>query len=331
MSKLGQEIPSQSDLETKLNKVFDEDDDFIASTEPIRKKVVDSQKKTLPLLIGFIISVVVIFPLFIHFYLVGKIMATLYLVALGVVVIKYIIEWSKAAQKLTDEINKALLPIISKTLGRECVYTDDKGNADATKALLNQSELLTERIDSIETDGSYRFTEPCSLTVRELKAERIERRDKNTTTVTVFSGVFVEVDLVKELSGVTYISTEGDKSGFGHLNFFGKILGLGNIKETKLEWNQFEKDLHVATSDPSEARYVLTPNFMSDLHDWWVEDKENIRIVFRGNKMFMLLPDKEIKFGMSTASDKPEKVKEYALSVIRPLWRTITLVEDIRL
>jgi hypothetical protein len=94
MSKLGQEIPNIKALEAKLNKVFDEDDDFIASTEPIRKKVIDSQKKTLPLLITFIVSVVVIFPLFIHFYLVGKIMASLYLVALGVVVIKYAIEWS---------------------------------------------------------------------------------------------------------------------------------------------------------------------------------------------------------------------------------------------
>jgi hypothetical protein len=108
------------------------------------------------------------------------------------------------------------------------------------------------------------------------------------------------------------------------------VLGLGDIKETELEWNEFERDLHVATNNEAEARYVLTPDFMVDLHDWWSEEKENIRIVFRENKMLMLLPDRGVHINRSTASDKSEDLKDYALTMIKPLWRTLTLVEDIR-
>lgn len=85
------------------------------------------------------------------------------------------------------------------------------------------------------------------------------------------------------------------------------------------------------TTDKVEARYILTPNFMSDLYDWWKAKKGNIRISFIGNKMYLLFPDNQIRFNDTVANIDETEVKQYMLTIARPLLHILHLIEDVRM
>ena len=167
------------------------------------------------------------------------------------------------------------------------------------------------------------------VTVRELIVKQWQQSGKNRTLVEIFKGVLVVANLPKTHSASTYVSTENDKSGFAHKTFWSDLFSLNKVEETELEWNDFENDLHVASDDPSAAREILTPDFMLDLHDWWLEHKLNMRIAFRGDKMYMLLPESSVRISSTTLSKKPDNIKKYAWSIVRPIWRSLMLLEDI--
>jgi len=240
----------------------------------------------------------------------------------------YMSNYSQAQMALAYQMNAFLMGVFVKIL--DFPFKLSPASVD-TRELFLATELSAEPIDSFYCDETYTFNTKYPVIIKEIKTTRQERNGKSTRTVTVFQGTFIEVTLNKQLAGKTFISTEGDQMGMAHQSFWGKILGGNAIVETTLEWNEFENDLHVATNNGAEARYILTPNFMEDLHAWWLQNKENIRLVFKDNKMFMLLPDAQVKLGESTDKIDDEALLKYVLSVVRPLWRVGLLVEDLKL
>jgi len=238
--------------------------------------------------------------------------------------------WLRAEADLATKLNIALLPALGQALPYEFKWAPEEMHSEETKAIFRESGLVTERVDSLLTDDMYSCKALYPVSFREVQATRREGSGKNSRTVTVFHGILVTVDLSKTLTATTYISTEGVKYGLAHDSFWSGVKEQG-IEETILEWNEFEKDLHVASSDGIEARYILTPNFMADLYAWWQEGKENIRISFKGNRMILLLPDHKVRVNFSTTASDVTKLTQYLMSIAKPIWRTLTLVEDVRL
>lgn len=102
-----------------------------------------------------------------------------------------------------------------------------------------------------------------------------------------------------------------------------------DVQETILEWNDFEKLLHVATNNETEARYILTPDMMSNLYDWWIPKKQNIRLSFVSNKMYILFPDNTIRIGTTVQNLNQSHIEKYVLSIAIPLLHILHLIEDI--
>jgi hypothetical protein len=169
----------------------------------------------------------------------------------------------------------------------------------------------------------------CNDTVR----FAIDGQECNISEIKIgnLSGWLASCELNKQLTGRTYISAEGDKQGFAHITFWRRLLQSSTIRETTLEWNQFENALHVATDNPREAREILTPDFMSQLYDWWQEQSnQNIRIAFYNNKMAILFPDPMIDF---TAGSYHQKLSvttllPYTLKVAKPSRHIVNLVHE---
>lgn len=239
--------------------------------------------------------------------------------------------WFQSSQLLAREMNMALVPILSSCLNKSLLYTHVEDHREETLAELQTSELMTVPDIDIIADDMYTVHQP-EVLIRELMVTQRERSDSthSNSTKTIFKGVFIKATLARPLTNVTFISTEGDRTGFGHQTFWDNILGTGTVKETTLEANDFEADLHVATSDPVEARYILTPDFMIRLHEWWQEHQSNIRIVFRGQHMYMLLPETSIRIDSSTTSTREDAIARYALTILLPMWRTLRLVESVK-
>ena len=169
-----------------------------------------------------------------------------------------------------------------------------------------------------------------SLFVSELEAKHITGSGKSRKVKHIFSGYFVSFDLDIQLEGKTFVSTEGDKKGFGHQSFWKSLTSQAGVQVTELEWNEFESLLHVATTNPSEARYVLPPDFMHDLYEWWKEKKGNVRISFIQNRLYILFPDKRIRFGQTVSRISEKEVASYLESVSLPLLHVLHLIEDVQ-
>lgn len=332
MSEVKTLVPNLATLEKRLAEVFSVGIvDFITRTQDRRITVLKNRRYAITAVAIFVISLLALF--LVYGYLTGSVrnVVTMYLLGLVVATIITTHRWYKEQRMLAQEMNLALVPIITSCFDRLTMYTHDEVHRKETEAMLRESQLVGEGFDVMTADDMYSFYDPYPWSVRELELTRSEQTGKSSTLRQVFKGVLIEVTLPNAFNGTTYISTEGDKYGFAHESFWGGLAGKNRVIETILEWNQFEKDLHVASSDESEARYILTPNFMLTLHDWWAEYKENIRIVFKHNKMFMLLPDHGIKIGTSTTSTDTKELEAYALSVLKPIWRTLMLIEDVRI
>ncbi len=244
------------------------------------------------------------------------------------------------------ELNKFLWPLIFKMFGLEAKLvsasiiwqlgkndqiTLDSNTFDITTVLAS-SELITEQFnrsnvdDVVETsigDNKLKFAE---IDIRNVTGSGKNRREKK-----IFRGYFVEFDLDLDLKGKTFVSTEGDKRGFGHQSFWKTLAGSADVQPTTLEWNTFEDLLHVASNNPTEARYVLSPSFMSDLYDWWKDKKLNIRVSFIGNKMYMLFPDNNVQMGRTISRLQENELMQYLQKVAPSIMFILHLVEDVQL
>ncbi len=194
---------------------------------------------------------------------------------------------------------------------------------------LDKSELITESHNTNQVDNILQINYKDSiLKISELDIKHVTGSGKNRHTKQIFHGYFASFDLKKNLTGKTFVSAEADKHGFANLGFFNKADGA---KETLLEWNEFEDLLHVATTNEVEARYILTPNFMSDLHDWWKGRETNIRLSFINNRLYVLYPDNKIRLNQTVDHLTDEAVTEYIFSITWPLQNVLKLIDDVRL
>jgi hypothetical protein len=201
-------------------------------------------------------------------------------------------------------------------------------SAPSVSQRLTASELITEPHNRVVTDDALVSLMDGRLEVWELDVEHVTQQGKSRHVKELFQGYFVSFVLPKTLLGKTFVSTEGDKRGFGHRSFFTDMLGVGP-SSTELEWNDFENKLHVATTDGVEARYVLTPDFMQDLYQWWHDKQQHIRLSFIGNRFYLLFPDKRIRIGRTIRSLKEEEVRAYFESIALPLLHVLHLVQDV--
>ncbi len=332
MLQLKQRIPDLVSLERVIDAVLAKGVvEFVTNTKKRRISVLINRRYFIMSIFSFIFTVLALYLA--YNYLSGNLLnlAMMYLLALVMATIIFYERFHRELKILAKEINLALVPTIITCFNRLVLYTQDSEQSEVAEAILRASQLVTDEVSYLVAEDAYSFFEPYPITVRELQFTKNEQTGKLSSGTAVFHGLLVEVELPKILTGITYISTESHKNEASHIEFWSNLLLSQEVKDVQLEWNQFENDLHIATNNPEEALSMLTKNFVINLYDWWLENKENVRIVFKGNKMFMLFPEVRIKIGPSTTSAKSAELKKHALSVLKPLWHTLTLVDDLKL
>jgi hypothetical protein len=218
------------------------------------------------------------------------------------------------------------LQILSRRFGNKNMTTEQR----EVMSFLDDSELITESRNTTVIDDMFNVdVEGNNLFVSELDARHVTGSGKNRRVRRIFHGYFFMLDLTTQLEGKTFVSAESDRAGFAHRGLWSDLLKTTEVKETVLEWNEFEDKLHVATTNETEARYVLTTNFMSDLYDWWKNKEASIRISFISNKMYAIYPDKNIRFGKTISKITEKEIGSYLESVGIPMYHALCLVEDV--
>lgn len=229
--------------------------------------------------------------------------------------------------KINRQFNKLFNPVIFKKafsiLGFEAQHvTAETVPTKQIVDLLNHSELITEKRNRYYIDDMVVSSfAGRSLFLSELDVKYVTGSGKNRHTKHIFHGILLTYDLPRALTGKTFITTDKDKRGYGKSSFWERLFNKKEtVKETLLEWNDFENKLRVAATNETEARYILTPDFMQELYDWWNVRKGRIRVSFLDNRMYVLFPDKNVRIGRSAISLEDEDLKAYVLTVARPLW-----------
>lgn len=204
--------------------------------------------------------------------------------------------------------------------------------SDRVITLLTQSELITEPFNTTKIDNIFEISlDDRVLFVSELHVQNITSSGRSRHVNEIFKGYFATIKIKETLKSKTFISTEGDLHGFAHRSYWSSLTNE-KIKETIFEWNDFEELLHVATDNEQEARHVLSTDFMTDLYDWWkIQSKANIRISFIGNNFYLLFPDKQIRFEDTVSEVDAESLREYLLTIAKPLLHVLHLVEDVKI
>lgn len=319
-------LPDQATLKLRVAEALSAGmSDFIERTARQRGRVITMRSVVRPLVAVCVLAtlgLVVAYTRFSDTALNLMLASVLLLVMVTVVAVTRL---DRQNRLLTQEVNLSLMPTMIAVLKRIILFTNNSKNSEHTAQTLQASGLLPEAYDTIDVDDVYTMYEPCNVTLEEIRV--IKREDRQHKEV--FSGFLVAATLSKTISGTTIVTTQSDSAYFGSTDFWDGILKNTTLKVTELEWGEFERDLHVATSDPVQTRAILTPDFMADLHDWWKEDKTAVRLAFSGNMLYMLFPY-HYETRLRTTSVAVVDLEAYATEVMYPLWRVLRLLEDVR-
>jgi hypothetical protein len=220
--------------------------------------------------------------------------------------------------------------ILSKLGVPETTPLEDPALSLADIDSLDTSLLITEPRNTVEIEDSLDIDfNGRHLQIQELAVKHDTGSGKSRHVKHIFSGYFGAFELKTQLSHITIVSTDWDRSGFGYEAFRFGLENKRGLRVTELEWNDFEEKLHVLTSNETEARYVLTTNFMEDLYDWWKDRKNKIRISFIDKKMYILFSAPRVRFGFTIKKISDEDIVDYVTSIALPLLPVFHLLEDV--
>ncbi len=196
---------------------------------------------------------------------------------------------------------------------------------------LESSELIREPHNTNQVDNVLKINYNNSfIKIVELYTKHVTGNGKNLQTNNIFHGYFVIFDLKNDLHSKTFITTEKKKNMDIDIGLFNNK-EKSEVRETVLEWNDFENLLHVTTDNELETRYILTPDFMRDLYEWWKGKNTNIRLSFIKNRLYILYPDDNIKMNQTIEHISDENISDYMFSIAWPLQNIIKLIDDVRL
>ncbi|MCS7300299.1 MAG: DUF3137 domain-containing protein, partial [Fimbriimonadales bacterium] len=118
--------------------------------------------------------------------------------------------------------------------------------------------------------------------------------------ITIFRGLFISADFHKHFQGITLVLPDTEQSwlgGFGQwLQSLSAKLGNQPGELIKMEDPEFEKAFKVFSTDPIEARYILTPNLIRRIVEFRAKKQAPIRLSFIASRVFVAIPTRHDHF-----------------------------------
>jgi hypothetical protein len=174
--------------------------------------------------------------------------------------------------------------------------------------------------DKTEISFSYMHTEYKEVTYT--------KNGKKTTWHTIFRGIFVSADSNKNFSGKTLIlpdTAEKYLGGFGKWlqkkagNTVGELVYMENVK--------FEKEFVVYSTDPVEARYLITPKIQEQIFNMKKLLRRDLRLSFVNNHVFIAISRENIFELKTSLSFTDEKTLRYYMKDIIEILTLIHLLD----
>lgn len=191
-----------------------------------------------------------------------------------------------AMRELTIKIKKSLVKFLDPTFAFE-------PNCEFPKAVYHSSGLFPTSYDRASADdkltgilGKTKFLSMKIATYK--KTTRRNSRGKSTIEwQPVYRGLFFQADFNKNFSGQTTVRTDASEKVVGGIARTAQRLktAFSNSRLVELEDPVFEAEFQVHSTDPTQARYILTPAFMERILELKQKHQTEIQLAFLNSKV----------------------------------------------
>ncbi|HEU4428646.1 MAG TPA: DUF3137 domain-containing protein [Myxococcota bacterium] len=132
----------------------------------------------------------------------------------------------------------------------------------------------------------------------ELRVAHVTRSNKRSHTRTVFRGLFFIADFNKSFRGQTLVLPDHAERSLGTLGraFQSLASAFSNLTLVELENPEFERHFVVHSSDPTEARYVLSPSLMERILSFHRKTGAKLRLAFLAGRVCVAIPTETDRF-----------------------------------
>jgi hypothetical protein len=126
----------------------------------------------------------------------------------------------------------------------------------------------------------------------ELRVEHVTRDRRRNQRRTVFRGLFFVADFSKSFRGQTLVLPDLAERSLGTLGraFQSLASTVSDLALVELENPEFERRFVVRSSDPIEARYLLSPSLMERILRFQEKTPGNLRVAFLAGRVCVAIP-----------------------------------------
>lgn len=137
----------------------------------------------------------------------------------------------------------------------------------------------------------------------ELSVTRVKKRGKHMQTEVVFRGLFFSADFNKQFRGETLVLPDRAEKRLGAVGrAFQSIAGGRGLELVELEDPDFERAFVVRSTDPTEARYLLSTSLMQRILAFHANTGSQLRLSFVGGRLYVAMPLEQDLFEMGLAA-----------------------------
>lgn len=222
--------------------------------------------------------------------------------AAAIYMFSYELPYAKEKKKVLMQIKEKLIREVIRYLDRGLQYEPEKS---IQEALFLEANLYSKSsIDRYNgEDYIHGKIGDTSIAFSEVHAED-KTRDSNggAKYVTIFKGLFFEVDFHKAFAGSVYVTRNAGIFSSKPNN------NQEHLEKINLENPQFQERYLVRASDQVLARFVLTPLFMERLLEFEKVTGHGVRFSFRDGKMYLAVHTSKDHFDFELNQTLDEKV-----------------------
>ncbi len=126
----------------------------------------------------------------------------------------------------------------------------------------------------------------------ELHVKQVTRRKNGSESKPVFDGLFFVADFNKSFRGQTLVLPDTAERALGTFGraFQSVASGAAGLKLVELEDPAFERAFTVRSSDPLEARYLLSPSLMQRILGFHGNSGAKLRLAFKSGRVYVAVP-----------------------------------------
>jgi hypothetical protein len=312
--------------EEKINSIFGN----IPDIEAMENLRLEFRKRKKIFVLTSIAAVILPVAAYIVFPMSGKvavIVAAIILLGLSIFHLIYI---SPPLGKLKSRFNENIIAHYVRSILSDAQYEPEKYHPLQTynDSLLfmidvdrhSGSNYVRGMFDKTDISFSYMHTE--------YKQVVNTKNGTKTTWHTIFRGIFMSADSNKRFSGKTLVlpdTAEKYLGGFG--KWLQKKTGSAIGEMVYMENVKFEKEFVVYSTDPVEARYLITPKIQEQIFSMKKLLRKDLRLSFVNNSVFVAVSRDNI-FQMNTSLSFTDKeTLRYYMKDIMELLTLIHLLD----